>query len=48
MANRNRRRCYVCDDLFNIQQLSRISGDDNAAKRNIAILRRAALGGTTT
>ncbi|XP_025264350.1 uncharacterized protein LOC112637886 [Camponotus floridanus] len=40
MAWRNRLRCYICDGAFLPAQMSRIDGDENAARREIAIVRR--------
>lgn len=40
MAWRNRLRCYICDGTFLPAQMSRINGDENAARRKIAIVRR--------
>lgn len=42
MAWRNRLRCYVCDNAFLSGQMSRMDGEENAAKREIAIGRRDA------
>lgn len=40
MAWRNRLRCYICNGAFLPAQMSRIDGDENAARREIAIVRR--------
>lgn len=40
MAFRNLLTCFVCDGRFQARQMRRIGGDDNAAKRDIAIFRR--------
>lgn len=43
MSYRRRIHCYVCDNAFQIQQMARINGDNNAIKRQIAISRRDGL-----
>lgn len=40
MALRNLFTCFVCDNRFQARHMRRIDGDDNAAKRDIAIFRR--------
>lgn len=39
MANRNEMPCFVCDRIFRLNQLTRLDGDDNAVKREIAMKR---------
>lgn len=44
MAFRNRLRCYVCDNQFAPRVMTRIDGDENAGKCEIAIRRREEFG----
>ena len=44
MAYRNRTCCYVCSRSFRNRQMSRINGEENVIKKEIAILRRHRLG----
>ncbi|CAH1101718.1 unnamed protein product [Psylliodes chrysocephalus] len=42
MAYQNREACYVCERLFRPTQLSRMDGEENVNKREIAVIRRNA------
>ncbi|KAJ8687673.1 hypothetical protein QAD02_023467 [Eretmocerus hayati] len=44
MGFRNVLRCFVCDRNFNHRNVSRIDGDNNAGRREIAIGRREGFG----